>query len=427
MKKVLIHICIFLLTMLTLSYVSLTVNAASQEDSRPVIIKQPVNVSGYEGETVHISVKAEGDGLSYQWQWSDNGSKWYDSSVKASSGKVRVRSDNNGRKYRCVITDRNGNSVVSNKLTVTMKKALSILKQPVNVSGYEGETAEISVKAEGDGLSYQWQWSDDGLKWNDSSIQRSSGQVKVRSENNGRKYRCVITDRYGSKVISDTLTVTMRKRPVITRQPEDISGDEGTIVKISVKAEGEGLSYQWQWSDDGWKWTDSTNRKASGSVRIRTENDGRKYRCVITDRYGTSMVSDALTITMNWALSPEIKELIAFGKKYLGTPYVFGGTSLTKGLDCSSFTQQCYAHIGIKLERTSYWQVNQGAAVSLSRSTWKPGDLIFYNVDGKIGHVAIYIGGGKILQSAQSVGCVCISDYNYNGRIPVQVRRFVND
>jgi cell wall-associated NlpC family hydrolase len=297
----------------------------------------------------------------------------------------------------------------------------------VNVSGYEGETAEISVKAEGDVLSYQWQWSDDGLKWNDSSIQRSSGQVKVRSENNGRKYRCVITDRYGSKVISDTLTVTMRKRPVITRQPEDISGDEGTIVKISVKAEGEGLSYQWQWSDDVWKWTDSTNRKASGSVRIRTENDGRKYRCVITDRYGTSMVSDALTITMNWTLSPEIKELIAFGKKYLGTPYVFGGTSLTKGLDCSSFTQQCFAHIGIKLERTSYWQVNQGAAVSLSRSTWKPGDLIFYNVDGKIGHVAIYIGGGKILQSAQSVGGVCISDYNYNGNVPVKVRRFVND
>ena len=130
---------------------------------------------------------------------------------------------------------------------------------------------------------------------------------------------------------------------------------------------------------------------------------------------------------MNWVLSPKIEELIAFGKQYLGTPYVYGGTSLTQGLDCSSFTQQCYAHIGIKLERTSYWQVNQGTAVSLTRSSWKPGDLIFYNVDGKIGHVAIYIGGGKILQSAQSVGCVCISDYNYNGNIPVRVRRFVND
>ena len=230
-----------------------------------------------------------------------------------------------------------------------------------------------------------------------------------------------------STVLTQKAVANETDQPVITRQPVDVSAYEGKYVKITVKAEGDGLSYQWQWSDDGQKWSDSSIRKDTGSIRVRQSNDGRKYRCVITDRYGTSVISDALTITMNWELSPKVAELIAFGKQYLGTPYVYGGESLTKGIDCSSFTQQCYAHIGLRLERTSYWQVQQGTAVALSRSSWKPGDLIFYNVDGMIGHVAIYIGGGKILQSAQSVGGVCISDYNYSGNVPVQVRRFVNN
>ena len=269
--------------------------------------------------------------------------------------------------------------------------------------------------------------SDDGSAWADSSIRKASGSLRVRQANNGRLYRCVITDAQGNTVISDPLTVTLRQAIIIQRQPADVSADEGEIVRISVEASGEGLSYQWQWSDDGSTWSDSSIRKASGTLKVRLANDGRKYRCVVTDQYGTSVISRAMTVTMNWVLSPKIEELIAFGKRYLGTPYVYGGESLTKGIDCSSFTQQCYLHIGIKLERTSYWQVKQGTAVLLTRSSWKPGDLIFYNVDGKIGHVAIYIGGGKILHSAQSVGGVCISEYNYNGNVPVNVRRMIND
>ena len=427
MKKVLARICTCLLVVLALCAGFLTAEAASEDDSLPVITKQPADVSAYEGETVKISVKAEGDGLSYQWQWSGNGKKWYDSSIRTSSGRVKVRSDNNGRQYRCVITDRNGKTVISDVLTITMKKVLSILKQPADVSAYEGEYARISVEAEGDGLSYQWQWSDDGGTWEDSSIRAASGKVRVRPVNNGRQYRCVVTDQYGSTVISDAMTVTMRKALSILKQPVNVSAGEGEYVRVSVKAEGDGLSYLWQWSDDGSTWEDSAIRAASGKVRVRPLNDGRRYRCVITDQYGTSVISGAMRITMNWVLSSKIEELIAFGKQYLGTPYVYGGESLTKGIDCSSFTQQCYAHIGVKLERTSYWQVNQGTAVSMEHSAWRPGDLIFYNVDGKIGHVAIYIGGGKVLQSAQSVGGVCISDYNYNGNIPARVRRYVND
>ena len=427
MKKKFTHILIILLAMLFLSGRFLTLRTVSAEESLPVITKQPGDVSGYEGEIVKFSVEASGKKLSYQWQWSDDGRNWSDSSIRKAAGSLRVKEANDGRKYRCVITDRYGNNVISDILTVTMRKAVEILRQPENVSGYDGELVRISVEASGYGLSYQWQWSDDGSAWADSSIRKASGSLRVRQANNGRLYRCVITDAQGNTVISNTLTVTLRQAIIIQRQPADVYADEGEIVRISVEASGEGLSYQWQWSDDGSTWSDSSIQKPSGSVRVRLANDGRKYRCVVTDQYGTSVISRAMTVTMNWVLSPKIEELIAFGKQYLGTPYVYGGESLTKGIDCSSFTQQCYLHIGIKLERTSYWQVKQGTAVPLTRSSWKPGDLIFYNVNGKIGHVAIYVGGGKILHSAQSVGGVCISEYNYNGNVPVNVRRMIND
>jgi len=116
--------------------------------------------------------------------------------------------------------------------------------------------------------------------------------------------------------------------------------------------------------------------------------------------------------------------IIAFGKQYLGTPYVYGGESLTGGLDCSSFTQQCFACQHIGLARTSYYQVNQGTAVSLDPSAWRKGDLIFYSPSGSVSHVAIYIGDGQILHCSQSMGGVCITSYSYNGYTPSHVRRY---
>ena len=124
MKKTLIHIFVCLLAVLALSSVSLTAQAASRK-SPPVITKQPENVSGYEGEIVRFSVEASGSRLSYQWQWSDDGSKWYASSIQKALGSVKVRPVNNGRQYRCVITDRYGKKAVSDAMTITMRKTLN--------------------------------------------------------------------------------------------------------------------------------------------------------------------------------------------------------------------------------------------------------------------------------------------------------------
>ncbi|MGY3187911.1 C40 family peptidase [Lysinibacillus sp. TE18511] len=95
--------------------------------------------------------------------------------------------------------------------------------------------------------------------------------------------------------------------------------------------------------------------------------------------------------------------------KYLGIPYVYGGTT-TKGLDCSGFTSKVFADLGIKLNRTSSSQYEQGTAVA--KDDLQVGDLLFFNTSGKgVSHVSIYTGDGKMIHSQTGKG-VSYSDVN---------------
>ena len=106
-----------------------------------------------------------------------------------------------------------------------------------------------------------------------------------------------------------------------------------------------------------------------------------------------------------------------FAVQFVGNPYVWGGTSLTGGADCSGFTQSVYANFGVSLPRTSYEQQNAGTEVSYADA--QPGDLICYG-----GHVAIYMGNGRIVHASNSVDGIKISD-NAAYRTIVSVRRLV--
>ena len=89
--------------------------------------------------------------------------------------------------------------------------------------------------------------------------------------------------------------------------------------------------------------------------------------------------------------------IVAYAKQFLGNPYVYGGTSLTNGCDCSGFTKSIMAAFGISIARTSSGQASCGTRVSLS--SVQPGDLIFYASGGSIYHVAIYIGNGQVIHA----------------------------
>lgn len=114
-------------------------------------------------------------------------------------------------------------------------------------------------------------------------------------------------------------------------------------------------------------------------------------------------------------------DIAAYAQKFVGNPYVYGGTSLTNGTDCSGFTQSVYAHFGISIPRTSREQATAGKKVSID--SLQEGDLIFYASNGTINHVAMYIGGGKVVHASNRKEGIKISSYNY--RTPYCARRIV--
>ncbi|MGI6648285.1 MAG: C40 family peptidase [Bacillota bacterium] len=98
-----------------------------------------------------------------------------------------------------------------------------------------------------------------------------------------------------------------------------------------------------------------------------------------------------------------INNLLVTSKKYLGTPYVYGGKS-PKGFDCSGFTQYVFNEYGIELPRSSREQAKVG--VQIARSEIRPGDLLFFNTQSgrEISHVGIYLGGNEFIHASQNTG-----------------------
>lgn len=110
------------------------------------------------------------------------------------------------------------------------------------------------------------------------------------------------------------------------------------------------------------------------------------------------------------------KQVAKYACQYIGNPYVAGGTSLTNGADCSGFTYRVYSDFGYRLPRTSTEQRSAGTGVNYSDA--QPGDLICYS-----GHVALYIGGGKIVHASTQKTGIKVSNANY--RTIVAVRRII--
>ena len=114
--------------------------------------------------------------------------------------------------------------------------------------------------------------------------------------------------------------------------------------------------------------------------------------------------------------------IVDFALQFVGNPYVWGGTSLTNGADCSGFTQAVYAHFGITTGRSSRDQAARGKEIPVNEA--QPGDLLFYASGSYINHVAIYIGGGQVIHASNPKTGICISPSNY--RTPCKAVTFLD-
>ena len=164
--------------------------------------------------------------------------------------------------------------------------------------------------------------------------------------------------------------------------------------------------------------SDDENTDSSDDESTSDSSDGVKH-----DEYGNVIDSDNTvnpedvdtSSSSSSSSSGSGSSIVDYALQFVGNPYVWGGTSLTSGADCSGFTQSVYAQFGYSLPRTSYEQQNWGTEVSYADA--QPGDLICYG-----GHVAIYMGNGQIVHASNSQDGIKISnDATY--RTILSVRR----
>ena len=124
------------------------------------------------------------------------------------------------------------------------------------------------------------------------------------------------------------------------------------------------------------------------------------------------------------SVSSSRANIVNYAVQFVGNPYVYGGTSLTNGADCSGFVQSVMKNFGISLPRTSRDQGNAGRGISSAEM--RPGDLVFYTgSSGTINHVAMYIGNGQVVHASNRKTGIKISSWNY--RTPARIRNVLGD
>ncbi|MCD7837136.1 MAG: NlpC/P60 family protein [Lachnospiraceae bacterium] len=189
---------------------------------------------------------------------------------------------------------------------------------------------------------------------------------------------------------------------------EQPSTDSAIMTQV---LKGEELEYV-ETLDDGW---------IEVSIDGETAYVSEEY-VTVTDILDTAITMSELLYGQG--VSDVRVDLCEYAKQFVGNPYVWGGTSLTNGADCSGFVMSVFKKYGISLSHSSRAQANEGTKISLSEL--KPGDLIFYgNSSGTINHVAIYIGNGQIIHASSPKTGIKISKYNY--RTPVKAVRVIQD
>lgn len=166
----------------------------------------------------------------------------------------------------------------------------------------------------------------------------------------------------------------------------------------------------------------TTSTTTTTTTNNTTNNTDTTQKKDTSSSEKSSNDSSAKIDTSNESSATGIREkIVNYALKFVGNPYVYGGTSLTNGADCSGFVQSVFRDCGISIPRDSRSQAAGGTTISVSDV--KPGDLLFYSKGGRINHVALYIGNGKVVHASTPKTGIKISSYNY--RTPCKAVRYV--
>jgi cell wall-associated NlpC family hydrolase len=169
---------------------------------------------------------------------------------------------------------------------------------------------------------------------------------------------------------------------------------------------------------------DEIRKAQEKSERAEAERKAAEAKKATSSNSSSSSSSGSSKKNSSPSGSGTTKNIVSYALKFVGNRYVYGGESLTNGIDCSGFVMRVYGDFGYRIPRTSREQAaSAGRRVDISSR--QPGDLVFYtNSSGSVNHVALYIGNNRIVQAANSRQGIITSQYNY--RNVYCVRRVIN-
>ena len=218
-------------------------------------------------------------------------------------------------------------------------------------------------------------------------------------------------DRITGWVLADYVKVKIQWKHAITIKEEKAEEERKAAAEAALEARQQALAAE---QDEAARQQQA--QAAARQTQAQTQNQVKNTQKAVEQPKTETKVQTSASG------SGKGQNIANFALNFVGNPYVWGGTSLTRGADCSGFVMSVYANFGIGLNRTSRAQASNGYAVSMSEL--QPGDLVFYAANGRsISHVAIYIGGGRVVHaSTPRTGIIVSSVYHQS---PCCARRIV--
>lgn len=279
----------------------------------------------------------------------------------------------------------------------------------LNIRKGPGENEKIIGKLPKDGGCDILE-ADTGSGWTKIMSNNITGYVKTDYLITGDEASKLAEKLATPVAISTTESLRVREKPSVNSAELDTiaKGEELLVLDALVLNYGEEYD----------KWV-----KVSLDSDIEGGTVGYVCKNFVTLAYTLPKASSLEELQYGGGVSKTRVDLVNKAKDYLGGRYIWGGTTLGKGVDCSGFTQQIYAKFGYYIPRTSYSQGASGTRIS--RSELKVGDLVFYGNSSGINHVAIFIGNDRIIHASNKKDGIKISNMYY--RNPVRYVRYIKD